>query len=356
MEGGTLRLHRVFSSLLDGGCAWYAVSSEMADGKISEFTNSDIFKFFPGEIHEIDLHKLTDQHGDRAKACWFGSRKRDTVVVSTVFGLLARSLRRKNLAKDKFIASSEFSDIKNRLKSTDFLLAGEVGALFDTPPNTPENEKLQPMETIQIDNNTPKLSTDNRAFLADLKNGKFSSRKKAKRDGFLAVSIRNALKNISDHNSSEDLGLVLGNAVLFGGNDEKDLVQDIFLTTVDVVKQRKGIKDALSLILTPEVLNSLYEEYRVPDWQQLYVKLVAKLPDKAWQTILNFLHAGRTKVRTFSVYNYYCPIKMHQRQYFEFLTNQRTASTVVFTRQDGAGLLQSTIFLVVFAPYIWCFN
>jgi len=46
----TYSLHRVFSHDLDNSVAWYAVSSDMADGKLNDFITSDIFKLFPNEV------------------------------------------------------------------------------------------------------------------------------------------------------------------------------------------------------------------------------------------------------------------------------------------------------------------
>ena len=86
---------------------------------------------------------------------------------------------------------------------------------------------------------------------------------------------------------------------MFGGNLEKTFVRETFLTVIDVVKRSKGTKAVLSSVLRKSVWNNLIEAYRVPDWQQLFVKLATKLPDKSWQTVINFLQAGRTGVSEF---------------------------------------------------------
>lgn len=293
-QDSAFSLHRVFSSELDGSYAWYAVTSAMAEGKITEFANSDVFKFFRDEIVEISRDKLTDEQG--ARVC-FGNRKRDSLFVCTLFGLLARSLRRKNLEKDLFLNSKEFDVLKEQLKRENFFLAGENGAIFETPPTTPEDVGRNEFKI-----NAPEREVDRfcstKEFMQELKNGKFSERKKAKRDGFLAKSLRASITRITEEYSSEDLGLVLGKSLILGGKMEKDFSKEIFSTVVDVVQQSKGMKNGLELVLGPDVLHSLYDQFRVPDWQQLYVKLLTKLPDKAWQTVINFLHTGQTGVST----------------------------------------------------------
>jgi len=288
----TYSLHRVFSHDLDNSVAWYAVSSDMANGKLNDFITNDIFKFFPNEVQTISKEKLCDQHGDRAKAAWFGYRKRDFVVVCTMFGLLARSLRRNNLEKEEFLASKEFKSAKDFIRKSDFfeIMAGrEICAILETPPSTPETSPthiIQQQQTEAIDQD----------FLYELRNGMFSSRKKAKRGGRLSKSIQSAIKKIANTTSSEDLGHIFGNGVLFGVEFEKEFVNKTFSTTVEVITRNKGIKEAIDLSLGEQIVAKFIQTFRVKDWQQLYVKLATKLPDNSWQTVMNFLNAGRTGV------------------------------------------------------------
>jgi len=49
---------------------------------------------------------------------WFGSsRKKDTVIVATLFGMVGRVLRGKNLDADEMVASTEFQAIRDLLNS-----------------------------------------------------------------------------------------------------------------------------------------------------------------------------------------------------------------------------------------------
>ena len=57
-----------------------------------------------------------------------------------------------------------------------------------------------------------------------------------------------------------------------------------------------GSKQALAELLVPETYQQFLESIRVPDWVLLYFKLLAKLPDAAWQTLLNLTQLGRSGV------------------------------------------------------------
>lgn len=95
-----MELHEVFGPELDCSAKWYAVSSKMAEGKLQDYVKSDIFKIFPGEMLEVPKSSLVDELGARVKGKWFSSRKRDSVVVCTLFGILCRSIRRKKIDND----------------------------------------------------------------------------------------------------------------------------------------------------------------------------------------------------------------------------------------------------------------
>ena len=41
------------------------------------------------------------------------------------------------------------------------------------------------------------------------------------------------------------------------------------------------------------------KQFRIPDWVLLYFKLEAKIPDNAWQTMINLTKLGRTWVGVF---------------------------------------------------------
>lgn len=64
---------------------------------------SEHFRLFKNDILEVSIHDLVDENGARVNPSWFGSsRKKHLVVVATVFGILGRALRRKNIDEDIF--------------------------------------------------------------------------------------------------------------------------------------------------------------------------------------------------------------------------------------------------------------
>ena len=94
----------------------------------------------------------------------------------------------------------------------------------------------------------------------------------------------------------ESLGCILGNSLLYGGDEQKGKVSETISKVVDLVMDTTGSKQALAELLVPETYQRFLESIRVPDWVLLYFKLQAKLPDAAWQTLLNLTQLGRSGV------------------------------------------------------------
>ena len=92
------------------------------------------------------------------------------------------------------------------------------------------------------------------------------------------------------------LGKVFGYGFLYCEQDRKDFIKDAVSTALNTVAQKQGIKNALHNMLHDELNQKYLESLRVPDWIQLYVKLATMIPNRSWQTLLNFLNIGRTGV------------------------------------------------------------
>ena len=73
-------------------------------------------------------------------------------------------------------------------------------------------------------------------------------------------------------------------------------VTDLMSSAVYTVAEKQGVRKALSRMLSDDLKRKYLEAQRVPDWVQLYLKLSTKLPNKSWQTRLNFLNIGRSGV------------------------------------------------------------
>ena len=72
----------------------------------------------------------------------------------------------------------------------------------------------------------------------------------------------------------------------------KDIISDV----VDMIMEAKGSKKALSELLSSKTYSRIMKSMRVPDWVLLYFKLQTRLPDSAWQTLLNLTQLEKSKV------------------------------------------------------------
>ena len=104
----------------------------------------------------------------------------------------------------------------------------------------------------------------------------------------------------------ESISSVLGNYFVFGGNAEKEEVQDVISNVVDLVMEAKGAKKGLAEMFSSETYEQIFASLRVPDWVLLYFKLKTRLPDDAWQTLLNLTHLGKSGVSKNSLLHFSC--------------------------------------------------
>ncbi|XP_068739054.1 uncharacterized protein [Montipora capricornis] len=92
----------------------------------------------------------------------------------------------------------------------------------------------------------------------------------------------------------ETLSCILGNSFLYGTDEEKGKVSEMISEVVNLVMDARGAKKGVTELLLPPTYQRLLESMRVPDWVLLYFKLQARLPDAAWQTLLNLTQLGRS--------------------------------------------------------------
>ena len=99
----------------------------------------------------------------------------------------------------------------------------------------------------------------------------------------------------------ESVSSVLGNAFIFGNENEKGQVRDTISEVVDMVLDAKGPKKGLSDLLSSSTYGRIMKSMRVSDWALLFFKLQSRLPDSAWQTLLNLTQLGKSGV---SIHSY----------------------------------------------------
>ena len=68
------------------------------------------------------------------------------------------------------------------------------------------------------------------------------------------------------------------------------------MDVVDMVAEKRGIKDTIKKLLSEETLDIYVNSMRVRDWVLVYFKLKARISDSTCQTAINFTNLGRTGV------------------------------------------------------------
>lgn len=92
---------------------------------------SDWYELLSEDIVEVHITELTCSKGRQVPLEWFGStRRKDLVVVSTLFGILGGDMRRKKPGESRFFRSSEFSVLKEIINAIS-LQEKMAGSHFD---------------------------------------------------------------------------------------------------------------------------------------------------------------------------------------------------------------------------------
>jgi len=92
------------------------------------------------------------------------------------------------------------------------------------------------------------------------------------------------------------LACILDNGFLYGADEEKEEVSETISEEDNIVMEAHGAKKGVTELLLPTTYQRLLKNMRVPDWVLLYFTLQARLPDAAWQTLLNLTQLGRSGV------------------------------------------------------------
>ena len=257
---------------------------------------SEHFRLFKNDVLEVSIHDIVDENGARVNPSWFGSsRKKDLVLVATLFGILGRALRQKNIDEDIFLNSSELRSIKEGLNSLTLEnMARRINfpaILPETPPSMPEENGNERPNDVLIKS----LGKWTNEALQEVEKI-VGPRLRLKRARKLANDCLEVLReNITSY--CEDLRKVFSYGLLYSGEENKEFVREAISSAIMTVAEKQGIRKALTTLLKDNVYNEYVNSLRVPDWIQLYVKLSTKLPNNSWQTLLNI---GRSGVSDFT--------------------------------------------------------
>lgn len=89
-------------------------------------------------------------------------------------------------------------------------------------------------------------------------------------------------------NMNESISSLFGHTLTHGLESECQAVKNTISELVRDVIKVKGTQNTLRVLLTEEVHEELISGIRVTDWTQfLYLKLLTRTPDAAWQILLN---------------------------------------------------------------------
>lgn len=86
---------------------------------------------------------------------------------------------------------------------------------------------------------------------------------------------------------NESISSLFGHTLTHGLESEGQAVKNTISELVRDVIKVKGTQNTLRVLLTEEVHEELISGIRVPDWTLLYLKLLTRTPDAAWQILLN---------------------------------------------------------------------
>ena len=332
-------LSRVTSQSLDPRKHWYILKKEICGIRPVDFSRNEIFKRFPDDIRSVATRELLP-----AKSAFVVefNRMPSTVIVASTFGLIAGLICQKGIPPHSLINSPRFLPIVGLLNSVALDLDNDLdpdrakGISFGGKIHQSSEElssklaertaKIESLE-MQIKDLQSRILEFESLMETSLNDSSFSDLSSPCCSSTPSRSCSSSCSSIEDTKTCPDLGSttkkrlvlkrcrevnaaledvsekyhesiasVLGNTFLCGTTEERGKVRDTISEVIDLVMESKGTKKGLSQLLSPETLARIFESMRVPDWVLLYFKLQTRLPDSAWQTLLNLTRLGKSGV------------------------------------------------------------
>ena len=326
-------LSRVTSSSLDPRKHWYVLTKEVCRGYPKDFARNEIFKSFPNELRSVAPRELQP-----AKSAYSSDFRRtpNTVYVASTFGLIAGLLRQSGRSASGFLNSAVFTPIVNLLNSIaldmehrdamDFAFGGKACPVIEASEELQAElaEKSRSIEFLELKlKNLQGQVVDLETSLSDFSSSEptccstpvnsrspsscCSSIEETKcspdlgsttRKRQVVAKCKEVLDSISDVSEKykESIACVLGNSFIYGDDAQRENVRNHISEVINIVMDSKGSKKGFSELLSSETHARVFQSMRVPDWVLLYFKLHTKLPDSAWQTLLNLTQLGKTGV------------------------------------------------------------
>ena len=320
-------LSRVEGPSLDPQKNWYVLTSVICGTRrISDFAKS-VGKIFPDDIKNAEARELLHARANSGSPAFLKNYSRfpSKLYVASTFGLVVGLLRQKEISFDGVVRSRAFVSLARRINSVALDLEPQEGKDIDSGGNTFESKSAQlmaelaernaliesleieiktfqekvsdlesDMEKLQSLSSSPEPSSDESIEEIQSSPDNGSTTKKRK----VLKKCREVMASLSDVSEKykQSISCVLGNSFLFGDESEKGEVRDTISEVVEMVMEAKGSKKGFSEILSSSTYDRIMKSMRVPDWVLLYFKLHSRLPDSAWQTLLNLSQLGKSGV------------------------------------------------------------
>ena len=166
------------------------------------------------------------------------------------------------------------SDLETR-KSQKVTLSKKANASYNLPPTPAQTPPLTPFTS---------LGDHPRSSQQPLRNQQV---KPPKKSGIVWDNIQDTCAKFR-----QSLSSVLSQRMLQKDAEARETLTKIEETVVGA----RGVKRGVEEVLGDEVHQKIFRSMQVPDWVLLYFKLQARLPDQAWQTLLNLSMLGRSGV------------------------------------------------------------
>lgn len=328
-------LSRVTSSSLDPRKHWYVLTKEFCRGFLKDFARNEIFKSFPDELRSVASWELQPE-----KSAYSSDFKRNTVYVALTFGLIAGLLRQSGRSASGVLYSDVFIPIVNLLNSIvldmehqdamDFAFGGKAYPIIQASEElfaelTEKSRSIELLElklkslqgqVVDLETSLSDISSSEPTCCSTPVNSSSPSlccslMEETKcspdlgsttRKRQVVAKCKEVLDSISDISEKykESIVCILGNSFIYGDDAQRENVRNHISEGINIVMDSKGSKKGFSELLSSETHARVFQSMRVPDWVLLYFKLHTKLPDSAWQKLLNLTQLGKTGVSLLS--------------------------------------------------------
>ena len=306
MDPSELRMVELLHSPSDGDESkqWYVLDAKICGVKPNKFlSSSPLVRNFPGEFTTVQLSELTNGGSfDRRHI------QDSKVAIATLFGVVSAIVRQKfkegeaeqyqwlvdainslkigkvetETSDIRLESSASGADFRDQLKA-----ASDVASAIER-----ENERLK-AHLDRAQRQLESLSEDVKKLKQLIESGQRPETNKSEGDAKEEqIADQDVWTSISDVCDKFQIYL----ADVFVNEKHRPEVARVLSDIAEKLRSNSSSPlQALETILGDSSVKFL-QSLRVPDWTLLYFKLQSRIPDQAWQMLLNISQLGRTGV------------------------------------------------------------